>query len=96
MFVVYSYPSVARLPFLSHTRGWAQRLRATFGDQRVSVRAGHGAVNLADQLHVVEQGVEGVEVREAHHVRGAASSGLRGRFLSTENKVRSNTLCHSY
>lgn len=59
-----------------HTRGWAPCLRATFGDQRVSVRAGDGAVNLADQLHVVEQGVEGVEVREAHHVGGAASCSL--------------------
>lgn len=76
--------------------GRAQRLRATFGDQRVSVRAGHGAVNLADQLHVVEQSVEGVEVGEAHHVGGAASGGLRGRDLSAENKVRSNKLCHSY
>lgn len=51
----------------------------TFGDQRVSVRAGHRAVNLADQLHVVEQGVEGVEVGEAHHVGGAAPGGLRGQ-----------------
>lgn len=55
-------------------------LRATFGDQRVSVRARHRAVNLADQLHVVEQGVEGVEVGEAHHVGGAASGGLKGRY----------------
>lgn len=53
----------------------------TFGDQHVSVRARHRAVNLADQLHVVEQGVEGVEVREAHHVGGAASGGLRGGLL---------------
>ena len=30
--------------------------------------AGEGAVNLADQLHVVKEGVEGVEVGEAHHV----------------------------
>lgn len=57
--------------------GSAPRLGATFGDQRVSARAGDGAVNLADQLHVVEQGVEGVEVGEAHHVGGAASCGLR-------------------
>lgn len=82
--------SVPGLPFLSDGCGCARRLGATFGDQRVSVRAGHGAVNLADQLHVVEQGVEGVEVREAHHVGGAASGGLRGHYLRRENKVRSN------
>lgn len=34
----------------------------TFGDERVPVGAGKHAVNLADQLHVVEEGVEGVEV----------------------------------
>lgn len=59
---------------VSHSSG----THVTFGDQRVSVRAGDGAVNLADQLHVVEQGVEGVEVGEAHHVGGAASCSLRG------------------
>ena len=48
----------------------------TFGQEYVSVRAGEGAVNLADKLHVVEEGVEGVEVGEAHHVGGAASCSL--------------------
>lgn len=48
----------------------------TFGDERVSVRAGQGAVDLAHQLHVVEEGVEGIEVGEAHHVGGAASRSL--------------------
>lgn len=48
----------------------------TFGNKCVSVCAGEGAVNLADQLHVVEESVEGIEVREAHHVRGAASCSL--------------------
>lgn len=38
--------------------------------------AGEGAVYLADQFHVVEEGVEGVEVGEAHHVGGAASCSL--------------------
>lgn len=38
--------------------------------------AGEGAVNLADQLHVVEEGAEGIEVGEAHHVGGAASCSL--------------------
>lgn len=42
--------------------------RFTFGNKRVSVCASKGAVNLADQLHVVEEGVEGIEVGEAHHV----------------------------
>lgn len=51
-------------------------LRCTFGNKRVSVCAGQGAVNLADQLHVVEEGVEGVKVGKAHHVGGAASCGL--------------------
>lgn len=41
---------------------WFQRLRCTFGNECVPVRAGEGAVNLADQLHVVEEGVEGIEV----------------------------------
>lgn len=40
------------------------------------MRAGEGAVNLADQLHVVEESVEGIEVGEAHHVGGAATRSL--------------------
>jgi len=40
------------------------------------VSASEGAVNLADQLHVVEEGVEGIEVGEAHHVGGVASCSL--------------------
>lgn len=43
-------------------------LRCTFGNKCVSVRASKGAVNLANQLHVVEECVEGIEVGEAHHV----------------------------
>lgn len=39
--------------------------------------ASEGAVNLADQLHVVEESVEGVKVREAHHVGDAASCSLQ-------------------
>lgn len=54
----------------------------TFGDERVPVGAGEHAVNLAHQLHVVEEGVEGVEVREAHHVGGAASGGLENNATS--------------
>lgn len=38
--------------------------------------ASEGPVNLADKLHVVEEGVEGIEVGEAHHVGCAASSSL--------------------
>lgn len=48
----------------------------TFGHQRVLPRAGHGAVDLSDQLHVVQKGVEGVKVGEADHVGGAASCSL--------------------
>lgn len=51
-------------------------LWSTFGDECVSIRAGQGAVHLADQLHVVEEGIEGIEVREAHQVGGAAPSSL--------------------
>lgn len=59
----------------------------TFGDERVPVGAGQGAVDLADQLHVVEEGVEGVEVGEAHHVGGAASRRLQNR---------GNKVCHTF
>lgn len=66
---------------ISYEMHWPRRHgdepRSTFGNQRVSVRAGEGAVNLADHLHVVEEGVEGVEVGEAHHVGGAASGRLQ-------------------
>lgn len=59
----------------------------TFGDERVPGGAGQGAVDLADQLHVVEEGVEGVEVGEAHHVGGAASRRLQNR---------GNKACHTF
>lgn len=48
----------------------------TFGHERVLPRACQCAVDLTDQLHVVQEGVEGVEVREADHVRGAATCSL--------------------
>lgn len=69
----------------------------TFGDERVPVGAGEHAVDLADQLHVVEQGVEGVEVREAHHVGGAASGGLESNATSVTDCVPSHNfmLLHS-
>lgn len=41
------------------------------------MRAGQGAVDLSDQLHVVEESVEGIKVGEAHHVGGATSCSLR-------------------
>lgn len=50
----------------------------TFGHERVLPRAGQCAVDLAQQLHVVQEGVEGVEVRETDHVRGAATCSLTG------------------
>lgn len=65
-------------------------LARTFGDERVSVRAGEGAVNLAHQLHVVEEGVEGVEVGEADHVGGAASCSLEEEPQSVIASVRLN------
>lgn len=69
----------------------------TFGDKRVPVGAGEHAVNLADQLHVVEESVEGVEVREAHHVGGAASGGLENNAMSVTDCVLSHDfmLLHS-
>ncbi len=66
----------AHMTLISWGVGSAFRWR-TFGDERVSVSAGEGAVNLAHQLHVVEEGVEGIEVGEAHHVGGAASRSLK-------------------
>lgn len=54
-----------------------ETLGSTFGDESVFVRARHRAVNLADQLHVVEESIEGIEVGEAHHVGGAPSRSLQ-------------------
>lgn len=59
-----------------------EMLSSTFGNERVSVCAGEGAVNLTDQLHVVEEGVEGIEVGEAHQVGGAASCSLEKQSKS--------------
>lgn len=59
----------------------------TFGDQRVLARAGQCAVDLADQLHVVEEGVEGVEVGEADHVRGAAPCSLERETAACERRT---------
>lgn len=61
-----------------HTWLFKETLCCTFGDESVFARASEGAVDLADQLHVVEEGIEGIEVGEAHHVGGAASCSLRG------------------
>lgn len=52
------------------------------------MRAGEGAVNLADQLHVVEEGIEGIEVGEAHHVGRAASRGLERDAKSVSSPAR--------
>lgn len=48
----------------------------TFGDESVLSRASQCAVDLTDQLHVVQEGVESVEVREADQVRSAATCSL--------------------
>lgn len=52
------------------------------------MRAGEGAVNLADQLHVVEESVEGIEVGEAHHVGGAASCSLESDAKSVSSSAQ--------
>lgn len=57
----------------------------TFGDQCVPVGAGQSAIDLTDQLHVVEEGIEGVEVGEAHHVRRAASCCLKNRGKQSQS-----------
>lgn len=51
-------------------------LDGTFGDFHVSAVASQGAVDLSDQLHVVEKRIEAIEVREADLVRSAATSNL--------------------
>lgn len=48
----------------------------TFSHQCVLPCAGHCAVDLSDQLHVVQKGIEGVKIGEADHVRGAATCSL--------------------
>lgn len=49
---------------------------ATFGNFNISAVARQGAVDLSDQLHVVEQWVEAVEVWEADLMRCAAPRNL--------------------
>lgn len=56
-----------------HSGFWTKQ---TFGDQCVLSCACQCAVDLADQLHVVQEGVESVEVREADQVRSAATCSL--------------------
>lgn len=51
-------------------------LSPTFGDFHISAVASQGAVDLSDQLHVVEKRVEAVEVREADLVGCAATRNL--------------------
>lgn len=48
----------------------------TFGDFHISAVASQGAVDLPDQLHVVEERVEAVEVWKADLVRRAATRHL--------------------
>lgn len=57
--------------------GHFEDLRFTFSDKCVPVSPSQGAVDLADNLHVVEESVEGIEVGEAHHVGGAPSCSLQ-------------------
>lgn len=51
-------------------------MTVTFGDFHVPAVASQGAVDLSDQLHVVEKRIEAIEVREADLVRSAATSNL--------------------
>ena len=51
-------------------------LTVTFGDFHIPAVASQGAVDLSDQLHVVEKRIEAIEVREADLVRSAATSNL--------------------
>ncbi len=53
----------------------------TFSDEHVLARPSESAVDFTDQFHVVQERVESIEVREAHHVRGAATCCLRGHVL---------------
>jgi len=48
----------------------------TFGDLYISTVTSQGAVDLSNQLHVVEQRVEAVEVGEADLMRCAAPCNL--------------------
>lgn len=59
----------------------------TFSHERVFAAAGERAVDFADEFHVVEERVEGVEVGEADHVRGAATG-----CLETANNHRNKNL----
>ena len=56
----------------------------TFGNQCVLACSSQRAIDLADQLHVVKQGVEGVEVGEADHVTPCSlgeETQRRGRLI---------------
>lgn len=48
----------------------------TFSHLRVLPCACHCAVDLTDHLHVVQEGIEGIEVGEADHVSSAAPCSL--------------------
>lgn len=50
---------------------WLLRTARTFSDKRILASSSESAVDFADQFHVVQERVEGIEVGEAHHVRGA-------------------------
>lgn len=65
----------------------------TFGHERVLPRAGQCAVDLTQQLHVVQEGVEGVEVRETDHVRGAATCSLAEQRQSMSHTEAKNDIC---
>ena len=61
---------LAKYPGSYRTRRYAEHTQtsSTFGDLSVFVCARQCAVDLANELHVVEQGGEGIEEGKAHHV----------------------------
>lgn len=52
----------------------------TFSNKSIFARPSQSAVDFTDQFHVVQERVEGIEVGEAYHVRGAATGCLRGHI----------------
>lgn len=65
----------------------------TFGDFQISAVASKSAVDLPDQLHVVEKGVESIEVWKADLVRCATTRNLskhRKEQINTQNLTKKN------
>lgn len=63
----------------------------TFSEERVFAAAGECAVDFANEFHVVEEWVEGVEVGEADHVRGPATCYLETANTTTAKSINTST-----